>query len=245
MLDNSAPLASLVRRLSLHAALSPQDCDSILALPCPIRKFDASSYLVREAELPDQCAVLLSGYAYRHKSTAGGARQIVSIHVPGDALDFQNLYLDEADHNVQTLTRVEAAIIPRTAIRELMLARPTVAQAIVVSILVEASIFREWVLNVGRRTARERVAHLLCEFAVRLDAQGLVGSHGYALPMSQEQIGDATGLTAVHVNRMLKILQAEGLVERDKRAVTFPNLDGLREVADFNERYLHLCRQVA
>jgi len=245
MFDSDGPLALLVRKLASHAELSSNDRDSILALPHTMRKFDSSTYLVREGELPGQCAVLVSGFAYRHKSTAGGARQIVSIHVPGDPLDLQNLYLDEADHNVQTLTRGEAAVIPRMAIRELMLAQPTVAQAVMVSILVEASIFREWMLNVGRRSARERIAHLLCEFAVRLDAQGLVGSGGYALPMSQEQIGDATGLTAVHVNRMLKVLQADGLVERDGRAVSFPNLDGLRDIADFNERYLHLSRQTA
>jgi CRP-like cAMP-binding protein len=243
--DTFGPLALLVRKLGAQSKLSPGDHASIMALPHTIRRFDPATYLVREGEAPNQCAVLVSGYAFRHKSTASGARQIISIHVPGDPLDFQNLFLDDADHNVQTLARGEAAIVPRAAIRELMLERPTIAQAVMTNILIEAAIYREWVLNVGQRSARERVAHLLCEFAVRLEAQGLGGSVGYALPMSQEQIGDATGLTAVHVNRMLKALQAEGLVERLGRAITFPNLNGLREVADFNERYLHLSRQIS
>jgi CRP-like cAMP-binding protein len=243
-MDNiNGALALLVRKLASHFPLSADDRASILALPHTMRRFDPATYLVREGEVPHQCAVLVSGYAFRHKSSSSGARQIVSMHVPGDPLDFQHLFLDEADHNVQTLTRGDAAIVPRAAIRDLMLARPTIAQSIVVNILIDASILREWVLNVGQRSARERVAHLLCEFAVRLDAQGLAGSDGYTLPMSQEQIGDATGLTAVHVNRMLKELQAEGLVDRLGRAVTFPDPGGLREVADFNERYLHLTRQ--
>ena len=182
----------------------------------------------------------MSGFAFRHKLTDDGARSIVSIHVPGEPLDFQHLFLEEADHNVQTLTRGDAALIPRSAIHQLALERPAVMHAIVVSISVEASIFREWVLNVGRRDARARVAHLLCEFAIRLDAQGLTGSDGYVLPMTQEQIGDATGLTSVHVNRMLKGLETDGLVKRNGRLVSFPDWQGLRDIAGFGERYLHV-----
>jgi len=143
------------------------------------------------------------------------------------------------------LTRSEVALVPRDAIRKLAEARPAVMHALLVSILVEASIFREWVLNVGQRDARARVAHLLCEFAIRLDAQGLTGSNGYELPMTQEQLGDATGLTAVHVNRMLKALETDGLVKRKGRYVSFPDWKGLRDISGFGERYLHLSKQEA
>jgi len=243
--DNDQPLALLVRKLATHVELSKDDRAAILALPHTVREFDPSKYMVREGESPGPCAVLISGYAVRHKISAEGDRQIVSIHVPGEPLDFQHLFLDEADHNVQTLTRSEVALVPREAIRKLAEARPAVMHALLVSILVEASIFREWVLNVGQRDARARVAHLLCEFAIRLDAQGLAGSNGYELPMTQEQLGDATGLTAVHVNRMLKALETEGLVKRKGRYVTFPDWKGLRDISGFGERYLHLSKQVA
>lgn len=240
MSNSLGPLDLLVRKLAAHGDLPPPDRAAILALPYTIRSFDVSTYLVREGDALGPCAVLMSGFAFRQKLTDGGARSIVSIHVPGEPLDFQHLFLDEADHNVQTLTRGEAALIPRSAIHQLALERPAVMQAIVVSISVEASIFREWVLNVGRRDARARVAHLLCEFAIRLDAQGLTGSDGYVLPMTQEQIGDATGLTSVHVNRMLKALETDGFVKRKGRLVSFPNLEGLRDIAGFGERYLHV-----
>jgi CRP-like cAMP-binding protein len=114
-----------------------------------------------------------------------------------------------------------------------------------VKILVEASIFREWVLNVGRRDSRARIAHLLCELAVRLNEEGLAKDYGYDLPMTQEQIADAVGLTPVHVNRTLKALEEDGLVIRTKRNISFPEWQRLRSVGDFNQRYLHLEPQKA
>jgi len=240
MSESNNPLERLVRKLAAHGDLSASDRAAILALPHTTRSFDVSTYLVREGDALGPCAVLVSGFAFRHKLTDDGARSIVSIHVPGEPLDFQHLFLDEADHNVQTLTRGKAALIPRAAIHELAQERPAIMRAIVANISVEASVFREWLANVGRRDARARIAHLLCEFAVRLDAQGLTRLEGYVLPMTQEQIGDATGLTAVHVNRMLKDLEADGLVKRNGRLVSFPDWEGLRDIAGFSERYLHL-----
>ena len=106
--------------------------------------------------------------------------------------------------------------------------------------LVDSSIFREWVVNVGRRDARARIAHLLCEFARRLELAGLTNGEGYELPMTQEHLADATGLTPVHVNRTLKRLEKEGLVVRNRRHVGIPDWEQLRAVAGFSELYLHL-----
>lgn len=239
----SGPLSLLVRKLETHAVLDAEDRAALLALPHTCRTYEASSYLVREGDAPEQCAVLLTGFAYRQKLTGSGMRQIVSMHIPGEALDFQHLFLDVADHNVQTLTRADVATIPRNALRELARSRAGIGNAIFVNTLVEASIFREWILNIGRRDARSRLAHFLCEFAIRLDMQGLTGPEGYELPMSQEQLGDALGLTAVHVNRTIKTLESDGLITRNRRRISFPRWDALRELADFSTRYLHLAQQ--
>jgi CRP-like cAMP-binding protein len=154
-------------------------------------------------------------------------------------VDFQNLFLDVSDHSVQMLTRGTVADVPRSAFQEIAMERPQVGRAILVATLVEASIFREWVLNIGRRDARGRLAHLLCEFAIRLEVLGLAANHGYELPMTQEQLADATGLTSVHVNRVLKSLEAEGLIVRNRRNISFPDWRRLRDVGDFSPRYLH------
>jgi len=235
----SHALHNLLAKLQLHYRLGAEDRQAVLDLPYKRRLLEAQSYLVREGDVPDRCAVIISGYAFRHKLTGNGARQILSLHIPGEAVDFQNMFLDEADHNVQMLTRGEVAEIPRQALEELTLNRCEVGRAILLTTLVEASIFREWTLNIGRRDARTRIAHLLCEFAFRLNAHGLSAPSNYELPMTQEQLADATGLTAVHVNRVLKALVGDGLIERDRRVIRFPDWQRMRDVGDFNARYMH------
>ncbi len=239
------PLEQLVRNLELRAPLPAEDREAVLSLPHQLKTLEAGTYTVREAEPPEYCAVLVSGFAYRQKLTGNGSRQIVAIHIPGDALDFQNLFLNVSDHSVQMLTRGEVAMVARAEIQELARSRPAIAHAIVVKILVEASIFREWVLNVGRRDSGTRIAHLLCEMAVRLESEGLAKDYGYDLPMTQEQLADAVGLTPVHVNRTLKALELDGLIKRTKRNISFPDWQRLRTVGDFNQRYLHLEPQTA
>jgi CRP-like cAMP-binding protein len=238
-------LQLLLRKLSTHSPLDDADRQAILALPWTIKTIEPHGYLVREGDAPTICGVLLSGFAFRHKLTGDGGRQIVSLHIPGEPLDFQNLFLDQSDHNIQALTRAEVANVDRTELQHLARARPAIDRAFFVAMLVEASIFREWILNVGRRAAPARVAHVLCELGVRLQAQGLADHHGYHLPMTQEQLADVVGLTAVHVNRTLKALEASGLIRRHKRQITFPDWQALRDVGDFNQRYLHLDVQEA
>ncbi len=239
------PLELLLRKLESHSTLGEEDREAIRSLPFSLKTLEAQSYTIREGEAPTQCAVLVSGFAYRQKLTGEGTRQIVALHIPGEPLDLQSLFLDVADHNVQTLTRADVAFIPRRELQELARSRAAIGHAILVTILVEASIFREWVLNIGRRDSRTRTAHLLCEFALRLDSQGLTEDYGYHLPMTQEQLADALGLTPVHVNRTLQTLEGEGLITRSRRQVTIPDWEKLRSVGDFNERYLHLQPQAS
>jgi CRP-like cAMP-binding protein len=239
------PLELIVRNLELRAPLSAEDRQSVLELPYTLRTLEPASYTVREADAPTTCGVLVSGFAFRQKLTGDGSRQIVALHIPGDALDFQSLFLDVADHSVQMLTRGEVAFVSRSDLQNLARSRAGIGHAILVKILVEASIFREWVLNVGRREARVRIAHLLCEVAVRLEAHDLTDEYSYELPMTQEQLADALGLTPVHVNRTLKALDKDGLITRNKRMVSFPDWRRMREAGDFNQRYLHLEPQLS
>jgi CRP-like cAMP-binding protein len=233
--------ASLLRQLERHSVLSAEDRQSLLALPYRLRRLDLGSYLVREGDEPTHCSVLISGYAFRQKLTGAGARQILAVCLPGDAVDLQNIFLDVSDHSVQLLTRCDVADVPREALQELALTRPAIGTAIIAFTLVEASILREWVVNVGRRDARARVAHILCEFAVRLEARELATGEGFELPMTQEQPADATGLTSVHVNRVLKSLETEGLISRRRRYIQFTDWRALQNIGDFSRRYLHMA----
>jgi len=229
----------ILRRLETRGPLPEEDREAVRRLPFVYRTLEPSTYIVREGDPPVHCALLLTGFAYRHKVTGGGGRQILSVHMPGEFLDLQNSFLEIADHNVQALTRADVAIVPVTALRELAFSRPLVGRAMWIDTLIDAAIFREWIVNVGRRDATSRIAHVLCEFSLRLAAAGLGNEYRYEMPMTQEQLADVTGLTAVHVNRVLKELQRQGLIARDKRAVEIVDWDGLSSVGDFSARYLH------
>jgi CRP-like cAMP-binding protein len=133
-------------------------------------------------------------------------------------------------------------LIPVEAIRELAFRHPNVGMAMWYETLVEGSIFREWVLNIGRRDARTRIAHLLCEFALRLETADLGQQTAYELPITQEQLADAVALTSVHVNRTLMKLEQDGLISRTKRNISILDWPALVKVADFQPRYLHLDR---
>ena len=239
-MTSTQPLDLLAREISLHSDLSDADRRAVLGLPHRVRALDAHSYIIREGDEPSNCCVLVEGYAIRQKVTGTGARQILAVCIPGDAVDLQNTFLTVSDHGVQMLTRGIVADIPRQALQELALSRPAVATGVMQMTLIEASILREWVVNVGRRDARERIAHVLCEVAVRLQERGLNGEHGFELPMTQEQLADTTGLTPVHVNRVLKALEADGLISRSRRLIRFTDWRALQDAGDFSRRYLHI-----
>jgi CRP-like cAMP-binding protein len=229
----------MLRRLERRAPLSPADRQALLSLPHNVRRLSANGHVIRDGDPADFCALLLSGFAFRYKITGQGGRQIISLHIASEFLDLQHSFLGVADTGVQTLTECDVALIPAAALQELVLANAAVGRALWMDTLIDASIFREWVVNVGRRDSRARVAHLLCEFSLRLEAAGMAENHRYELPMTQEQLADAVGLTSVHVNRVLRQLEEDGLIDRNRRAITIADWGRLRDVGDFNERYLH------
>lgn len=233
-------LDAMVRKLQQWRPLDAGDQDALRALPYRLIKLRPQEYIVREGDKPQNSCLMVSGFSFRHKVAGNGGRQIFSIHMKGDLADLQNSLLETADHNLQALTHVEAAMIPVEAIQDIAFTRPNVGRAMWYETLVDGSIFREWTLNVGRRDARTRAAHILCEFALRLEAAGLGERCDYELPMTQEQLADALGLTPVHTNRTLMGLGGDGLIERRHRSVKIVDWPGLMKVGDFDAAYLHL-----
>jgi CRP-like cAMP-binding protein len=236
----SAPLGAMVRKLLIRSRLNAEETHALLSLPHRPRSLAANVSVVRDGQTVDSCTVLLSGVAYRNKIAGNGARQILGLPLPGDIIDLQSTLLAEADHYIHTLTRAEVAHIPHAAILDLLQKFPAIARASWRDAMVDAAIARQWVLNLGRKDARQRLAHLLCEWAVRHETAGLGAGPSYAWPLTQEQIGDAIGLTSVHVNRTLQGLRGDGLVRTDKGSIVLPNMAALRHAADFHEAYLHL-----
>lgn len=235
-------LAPMLRKLHLWHPLDDEGRGAILALPHTVRDLPANQIIFWDGDQPQHACLLISGYAVRHKCGGDGARQILSIHIKGDLIDLQNSLLGVADHNLQMITAGSIALIPVEAIRDIAFRQPAVGMAMWYETLVESSIFREWILNVGRRDAFTRIAHLLCEFALRLEAAEVGSFVNYELPITQDQLADAVGLTSAHVNRTLMRLEKEGHIRRSRRVIAINNWQALAKVADFHPRYLHLNR---
>jgi CRP-like cAMP-binding protein len=230
----------MLRKLRLWAALDRAEEQAVLALPHTVEDVMANKYLVREGDRPTHSCLLIQGFAFRHKVLVDGSRSISAVHMTGDLVDLQNSLLGVADHSVQTLTQAKVAFIPRQAIVQLARDFPAVGLAMWYDTLVDGSVFREWIANIARRDAGSRIAHLLCEFALRLEALGLGDRLSYELPMTQDQIADATGMTPVHVNRTLMDLEARELITRTRRFVAIADWKRLEQAGGFNDTYLHL-----
>jgi len=239
---NPPRLTPFLQKMKSHSELSAADEQAILALPHEAVSLSSGSYVFREGARSDQCAIMLSGFTCKHKTLPDGKRQIVAIHMRGDGMDLQNALLVSMDYSVQALTDVELALIPAQAVDSLITQSASVAKAMWVETLIDTSVQREWTVNVGSRIARSRIAHLLCELGIRQEAAGLARRDKYVLPLTQEQIGDATGLTAVHVNRVLQSLAAEGLIVRNRRSVKLPSWDAIAQAGQFAPDYLHPMR---
>lgn len=229
----------LVGKLAAQSPLAAPDREALRALPFELRSLPPQATILREGDHSLLCPILLSGFAFRYKLTADGGRQIVALRIPGDPLDFQSLYLKTVDHHIQALTPVDLAFVPLHLIEKLAEARPAIARAILVDILIEASIGREWQLNVGRRAALARLSHFLCEFFHRMRFVKPTPAGDVDVPITQEQLADMLGLTPVHINRTLKKLEQAGAVKRNGRRLTAANLGLLETFADYSPLYLH------
>ena len=237
MTDVPSPL---LQRLSLRTTLSAEERAAILALPRIVQTLLPGENLIREGDRPTHCGQILRGFAFRHKIVGDGARQILALQLPGDLVDLQNIIVEKSDHTVQALTHAEVALMPRVALQDLAFSHPAMGKALLMEMVIESSISREWIANIGRRPGLVRVAHLLCEFAVRLQLAGLGTSSEYVLPMTQEQLADTVGLTPIHINRLIRELDERRLIKRDKRALVILDWHSLARVADFDPAYLHL-----
>jgi len=229
----------LIRKLQINTSLDADDLKAIEHLPIIAKELSAHTTIVREGERPSQCCLLIDGFICRSKTTDAGKRQILSIHIPGDIPDLQSLHLHVMDHDATTLSRSTVGFIPHEPLRTLTRERPRVAEALWRETLIDAAVFREWIVNVGRRSAVSRLAHLLAEIGRRLQVMGLAPGDRFELPMTQLDIADALGLTPVHVNRVVQELRRAGLLELRKHSVSLPDLPQLKELGDFDDLYLH------
>ncbi|MDF3063966.1 MAG: cyclic nucleotide-binding protein [Microvirga sp.] len=233
----------LVRKLEHGAALSQDDRARLEEAARDVRGVGPRHDLIGEGDRPEEVHLILEGFACRYKMLPGGERQIMAFLVPGDFCDLHVAILGEMDHGIATISPCKVAYIPQRTIDELTSKHPAIARALWWATLVDEGTLREWIVNMGRRSADEQMAHLLCELLLRLESVGLAHENGFDFPVTQEELADTLGLSNVHVNRVLQQLRETGMITLTGRRLTIHDVDRLQEFAGFNPNYLHLVKR--
>ncbi|WP_294395552.1 Crp/Fnr family transcriptional regulator [uncultured Sphingomonas sp.] len=219
--------------------LSTHELDLLNRLPVTLRRLRPRQHWMHVGDQTQKCAYLLAGVISESRITAAGTRQIVGLRLAREFVGLSGIFLDEADRDTQALTDCVMVEVGVAALRHL-LDHGAIRNALIGDALVGESIAQEWMINIGRRSARVRVAHLLCELVVRMELADIEAARSYVVPLKQHQIADATGLHRVAVNRALRELAAENILSITGGRVTIRDMRQLEEVADFSARYLHL-----
>lgn len=237
-------MSSLIRKLEHFVRLSQTDRVILdRAASERVRRFGPRVDITREGDRPKDVHLILSGWACRYKQLEDGRRQVVSFFLPGDLCDLNIFILREMDHSIGTITPVSIADLSRDFFDEMSAGHPRIVTAFWWDSLVNAAVQREWTMNLGQRTALERMAHLLCEIFFRLRIAGLTREDSCDFPLTQADLADATGLSKVHVNRTLQELRSAGLIVLKGKMLVVPSLERLMNAGLFNANYLHMDRE--
>ena len=230
---------AFIDKLCGHAALSSEDV-KLLEAACGIpHSFPPHHDLIREGDKPGPVFVILEGWACRYKLLPEGTRQITAFLMPGDCCDLHASVLDRMEHSIATLTTAWVATVPRKRMEELIETRPAITRAFWWTQLVDEDTLRAWIVSMGRRDSVQRVSHLMCELYVRARNIGLTDGPRFELPLTQTVLGDALGLTPVHVNRVLRKLRASGVMGLSAGSLVIADIAKLALVAGFDDNYLH------
>lgn len=227
-------------KLRARAEVSAEEEVALRSAVSETRTFPPDHVFVRRGQVLSHSTLLLDGLLCRFKDLSNGQRQITELHVAGDFADLHSFTLKRLDHNLMTMTPCSVALVPHTRIAEIVRAHPRLGRLFWFSTNLDAAIHREWTLSLGRRSAISRMANLFCELQVRLHIVGLADQAGYDLPITQEELAECLGLTAVHVNRTIKELRDRNLVDFRGGRVRLIDLDGVQQIADFDPAYLYL-----
>lgn len=230
----------LLRRLAKTARLTGNDKKIIAQLPINAQTLSKGRQIVREGASCTRCFCVLDGMVAACKLVTAGRVQICAIYLPGDIPDLQNLHLANSDVEFLALTDCRIGFVPHTAIHEACEKSQGVMRALWRTSLIDAAILREWVTSLGQRTAREAMAHLICELFFRLRVIEHAEDHSFAFPLTQIELAQALGISGVHANRVCLELRRKKLIDLRRGHLRILDYRRLMQEADFNPTYLHL-----
>lgn len=230
----------LIKKLGARDRLTADERKLLERSVSRVREVPADQDIVSEGQRTNESSILIEGMAVRYRLIGEGRRQITAIHVPGDFVDLHSFMMKVLDHGVMAMTPCTIAVVPHEGLTQITETSPHLTRMLWLSTLIDAAIHREWIANTGRRTALERTAHLFCELFKRMEVIGRTEAMSFKLPLTQAELGDALGLSFVHVNRVVQALRAQGLVTWEGRVLTILDWDRLTALAEFDPTYLHL-----
>jgi CRP-like cAMP-binding protein len=234
------PVACLVRKLRVRDKVTDAEADILRNAVARVEDIPMGRTLVVPGQKLDHSMLIVSGFVARYKDLSNGQRQITDIHVAGDFTDLHGFLLKRLEHHVGAVSPIRMAFVPHDRLTRISEEHPHLLRMLWLSTLIDSAIQRERMLSVGRRNAVSRIAHLMCEFYTRLSLVNEVDGLTFSLPVTQIDIADVTGLTSVHVNRMLRELRDRGLMTFRNGVVEIHDLAGLERLADFDRAYLFL-----
>ena len=229
-----------LKKLRQRVDISAEEERAIRGLVSETSNVPADEVLAHAGDLLNVSLLLLKGWLARTKDLAGGERQIMELHVPGDFPDLHGFTLKRLDHDVLTLSPCRIGVVPHERVMELTDRYPRLARVYWLMTNIDAAIHREWTLSLGQRVAISRTAHLFCELYVRLELGGLTEGNSFPFPLNQRELSECLGLTTVHVNRTLQELRRQGLIELTRERLTIRDRGALEAVAEFDPAYLYL-----
>ena len=234
------PWASVeaTRNIAKRLALTPEELPTLNEIIASARPVRRRQDIVHEGRRSRAIYLVLEGLLIRYRITRDGQRQVVNIVVPGDVAGTPSCFFDGALFSVRTLTNAVVAAVSVETLSGLLETQPHLAAKLFWLCSCDAALCAEHVVVVGRRSARERIAHFFLELLIRLQPIGLADATSFEMPFSQDVICDALGLSLAYVNRELRGLMADGLVVIADRRVTITDVDALSDLADFEQRYL-------
>ena len=241
-------ITTLVEKLSLRDQVAPDEIEALKDVLDPPREIRSGADIVKEHSHPLHSTLLISGFSARYSSLADGARQITELNVPGDFIDLHSLLMKQMDHGVVALTDCVVASAPHAKLIHLTERHPHLTRLLWLDTIIDAAIHRQWLVAMGRRSGLGHLAHLVCELYLRLQAvgqttgktSGKVDGMRFDLPLTQATLGDALGLSTVHVSRLVTELRGEGVVNWSGRQVEILDWRRLAEIAEFDATYLRL-----
>ena len=240
MNSNQAALSRFLSRLLRRSILNLEEREAILGLTSHAKQIRPNFDIVSPGETVDHSCLIAHGLAARYDQMADGQRQLNAFHIEGDMCDLHSVVCPTAAWGIMAMTATTVLLVPHEQLRKLVATYPAIALALWRDGTADASILAKWVGNLGRRDARARVAHLFCEMGVRMEMAGLATRNHFWFDVTQTNLADAVGLTAVHVNRMMQGLRSEGLIRTMSHNIYVDDWDSLADAAEFDPDYLLL-----